>query len=87
MLTLPNGDTYFGSFANGKCHGQGVMKYSDGREYSGEWQADHWCGTGTVKLANGSVYLGECVDSQMSGKGEQFFLLELHVVRGACCAC
>jgi hypothetical protein len=34
---LREGKTYTGTFRNGQPHGQGTMKYDDGRVKSGQW--------------------------------------------------
>jgi hypothetical protein len=38
MFTFPDGSTYSGSFAEDKFEGYGEYKFTDGREYKGQWK-------------------------------------------------
>ena len=54
--------------ATNQRHGHGIMKYTNGREYIGEWQNDKREGKG--KLTFGSdTYEGTFLDNKMNGRG------------------
>jgi hypothetical protein len=60
---------YEGDVVNGKPHGRGKMKYSDGDVYEGDWKNGERHGKGTYKWTDGRVYVGDCKDDLRSGKG------------------
>ena len=37
-MTYSNGDVYEGQFVKGKRQGEGTIKFSSGKEATGEWQ-------------------------------------------------
>ena len=62
------------SAEEGKCvtdcvDGKGVMVYSDGSTYNGEWKNGKRHGRGTLHYADGRKYEGEFADDQLHGKG------------------
>lgn len=61
---------YEGALVNGVRQGYGVMAFSDGRRYEGEWRNDQFNGYGELIRANGTpVYVGEWKNGQYHGKG------------------
>lgn len=50
-------------------HGTGVMKYSDGRVYAGEWKGGRWHGKGRATFSNGDVFEGMYYEDQRHGLG------------------
>jgi hypothetical protein len=50
-------------------HGTGVMKYSDGRVYNGEWKDGRWHGKGRAAFSNGDVFDGMYCEDQRHGLG------------------
>jgi len=63
-----NGATYVGQLDNVK-NGWGVMTWTDGNRYQGEWKDDKREGNGILIWANGSKYDGEWRSSKIEGKG------------------
>jgi hypothetical protein len=55
--------------ANNLPHGTGMMKYSDGRVYSGEWKDGRWHGMGRATFSNGDVFEGMYFEDQRHGLG------------------
>lgn len=66
---LYQGATYSG-YVNEQYqpHGKGTMKYSDGKEYKGDWVNGIKQGQGTMKYNNG-IYEGEWKNDKKDGKG------------------
>jgi hypothetical protein len=50
-------------------NGYGIMKYSDGRIYDGEWQNGRWHGVGQATFSNGDTYDGMYYEDQRHGQG------------------
>jgi hypothetical protein len=50
-------------------HGTGIMKYTDGRVYAGEWKAGRWHGKGRATFSNGDVFEGMYYEDQRHGLG------------------
>lgn len=65
LVTNSNRDVYQGDVVDGKKHGRGILRCSDGSEYRGSWRFDACHGTGWYKSADGAVYFGEWVDNLM----------------------
>jgi len=53
----------------GQKHGRGIMKYSDGSSYDGEWSHGVMEGYGTFRYANGDVYTGNFIKNKPHGRG------------------
>lgn len=49
---------YMGETGNRRRHGQGIMRYKNGRIYEGTWKDDHRHGSGFEKYPNENTYLG-----------------------------
>ena len=64
------GWTYNGAIdRRGNASGKGVMKYTDGRVYSGYWKKGRPHGVGKYSQADGSYREGDWVESKFTGKG------------------
>ena len=54
-VKFEEGTKYEGEFKDGKRHGQGILKDSDGKIiYEGEWKDDKPDGKGTITIPNSS---------------------------------
>ena len=83
-VTAPDGkwkgDKYVGEYKDGKWHGQGTLKYSDGRTYIGQFVADLEHGKGLCMNQDGSsvdckiLKMGDKSDS--SGKNRRDISIE-----------
>ena len=63
-------EDYEGEWKDGKKHGKGICKGSDGSvEYDGEWKDDKWHGKGTRNYDDGDVYKGEWRAGKQHGRG------------------
>lgn len=49
--------------------GMGVMRYSNGRQYEGEWEDDRRNGRGFERYSNNNSYFGSFKDGKAHGKG------------------
>lgn len=61
--------TYNGTYKNGKFHGEGTMKYSDGSVYTGSWEHGVQQGWGHFMWANGDEYEGYLKRGKPEGQG------------------
>ena len=63
--------TYTGKWYNNnnKPYGEGIMTFSDGEIYEGEWKDGKIDGKGTYNFSNGNVYKGEFKDNGINGQG------------------
>lgn len=73
-ITWPNGTRYRGGLRSRESlmpspHGKGVMEYSDGTVYDGEFKQGRLDGPGVLKRVDGEVRTGTFVDGQLEGKG------------------
>ena len=50
-------------------NGEGVMKYSNGNEYSGSWKDNYKNGKGVFTFTNGDKYSGSYENSVANGQG------------------
>jgi len=64
-------DEYIGNWKNGKRHGKGESKKTDGISYNGDWIEDKWHGKGQAIFPNGSIYTGDWVEGKFHGNGER----------------
>jgi hypothetical protein len=62
-------DSYTGAFRRGRKHGQGTMRWSDGREYVGSWKEGHRCGMGRLTKHGTLVYEGQWREGTPAGRG------------------
>ena len=62
-------DSYTGEFRRGLKHGQGTMRWSDGRKYVGAWREGHRCGLGRLTKDGVLVYDGQWSDGSPNGRG------------------
>jgi hypothetical protein len=68
----PYGDqgSYQGAFdPQGLPQGEGIMRYMDGRMYTGEWDKGTWHGAGKAVFANQDVFQGMYHQDQRHGYG------------------
>lgn len=68
-----SGAKYQGSFRKGKIHGDGILYFSNGNKYIGNWINQYREGKGKLIFANGEVYKGNFKKSQFSGSGTMTF--------------
>lgn len=57
-ITYHNGIKYTGAVVDGKSNGKGLMKYTDGSTYEGNWANNDWKGDGTYTSSRGVRYVG-----------------------------
>jgi len=71
QITYPNGNKYHGHMdAREMKHGQGVMTYTNGEKFDGEWEGDKKCGFGKYLYEDGSIFEGLWVnDQRKDGEG------------------
>jgi hypothetical protein len=58
-VRLRNMSVYAGEWLQGKRHGQGVLKWSDGSDYKGAWLNNYSHGQGKLTYADGGLYEGQ----------------------------
>lgn len=66
-----NGDTYTGSWVNGKKEGYGEFTKHSGDRYTGDWNDDEIFGKGTKYYADGRMYEGEWLNGKKHGHGKE----------------
>ena len=73
--TLPNGDTYEGTYEHGLRHGKGKYIFNSQNKavYLGEYQFNRKNGRGTFKYPDGSKYEGHWKDDKRHGYGVYFY--------------
>lgn len=64
-----SGAIYEGEFYQGKCHGKGILRFSNGNKYLGDWSENYREGEGKLVFSEGHDYVGGFVQSKMRGKG------------------
>ena len=67
--TWPHGETYEGSYHQGKRHGHGVNKRADGSSYVGQYRDGLMHGRGTFQWADGTVAVFTFEADQPKGLG------------------
>jgi hypothetical protein len=79
ILTLGDGSTYVGNFAQGQRHGYGKFtskEDDDEYEYEGEWRENLICGVGKMTFPSGKIacekYVGDFVNDMRHGKGKLY---------------
>lgn len=70
----PSGARYEGNFADGKIHGQGILYFSNGDKYVGDWIDHYREGKGKMTFKTGDVYEGDFKRSRINGKGVMVFV-------------
>ncbi|CAK9044589.1 Phosphatidylinositol 4-phosphate 5-kinase 6 (AtPIP5K6) (1-phosphatidylinositol 4-phosphate kinase 6) (Diphosphoinositide kinase 6) (PtdIns(4)P-5-kinase 6) [Durusdinium trenchii] len=65
-----NGNSYVGTWLNGRMHGEGHYIWSDGSEYFGEFHEGYMWGNGKKTWPTGRTYDGEWRKDQMWGEGK-----------------
>ena len=76
MQDWPKGDAEFrfydGEWRADEPHGRGVLQYSDGRVYEGDfknWNEGEFQGCGTMWYPDGDVYVGQWKNGEHHGRG------------------
>lgn len=64
-----SGAIYQGDFSQGKSNGKGILTFTNGNKYLGDWQDSHRQGQGKLFFREGHTYVGGFVKSKMRGKG------------------
>jgi len=59
-----------GDFVDGKMHGKGLYKWSDGNEYEGEYIYNKKEGDGIFRWKDGRIYKGNFENGKPHGKGK-----------------
>lgn len=72
-LSNGDGDFYEGGLKNDHKHGEGIMKFADGRVFEGEYIRGQMI-QGKMTYQDGSVYGGSWVDGMRHGKGKCVFV-------------
>ncbi|CAJ1964939.1 unnamed protein product [Cylindrotheca closterium] len=72
-LSNGDGDFYEGGLKNDHKHGEGIMKFADGRIFEGEYIRGQMI-QGQMTYQDGSVYGGSWVDGMRHGKGKCVFV-------------
>ena len=62
-------DFYLGYKKNGKAHGKGFCKWSNGDQYTGDWKDHMKHGNGTYNWHDGLQYNGEWKNGTINGYG------------------
>lgn len=71
---LTNGDSYKGSFSNGKFNGECEITYSDGDSYTGKIKDNLKNGKGTYQWSDsGDSYTGNWKKDKMNGQGIYYY--------------
>ena len=70
-----NGAVYVGEYDRLEGHrkGYGVMTYTDGDKYEGEWKENARNGHGTLFFNDGNKYVGNWENDYMSGYGKYYY--------------
>ena len=68
-LTLVEDGVYVGKLKNGKPHGKGILKYTNGSRYVGEFEEGKYQGQGMLTCCDSTTYEGEWEDNHMHGRG------------------
>ena len=71
---IANVGFYKGQFVDDKPHGLGVMRYSYGATYDGDWRIGVRNGLGVMRFSGGDTYEGEWRDDKMNGRGIRRYL-------------
>ena len=69
----PSGARYSGNFRNGKIHGDGILYFSNGNKYVGQWVNQYREGKGKMIFASGETYEGSFRKSKFNGRGTMVF--------------
>ncbi len=65
----PSGAIYTGDFLNGKIHGTGILRFSNGDKYKGMWKEHYRTGYGELYTKSGDVFKGNFLKNHFEGKG------------------
>lgn len=73
-VRLPDNSEYHGQLKDGLLHGQGILRWKNGRVYKGEFKNGLMHGSGEYKSGNGEFYTGEFINGQPQGKGKATYI-------------
>ncbi|MBN1250964.1 MAG: caspase family protein [Bacteroidales bacterium] len=68
-----NGNSYKGTFRNGKFEGQGSLTFVAGDKYSGEFRGGKFHGEGTMNIKGKGKYVGDFADGKYNGLGTYYY--------------
>lgn len=74
VYVYPSGARYEGNFRDGKIQGEGILYFSDGNKYIGNWVNQYREGKGKMIFTSGDVYRGEFKHGRINGKGIMDFV-------------
>ena len=66
----PSGAKYVGEFKEGKIHGKGILYFSNGDEYNGNWVDHYRTGKGKMTFKKGGQYIGQFKKNKFNGQGK-----------------
>jgi hypothetical protein len=72
---------YKGAEVDGKPHGKGYMKWSDGSYYDGDWANGLRHGQGTFKDQEGNTYEGQWENDYRHGSGAMTYKIDRKIDR------
>ena len=78
-IVYGNGNTFEGSWVQGKIDGNGVAKYENGITYKGQFRTSLHHGAGTLITDDGYSYIGSWVDGQRIGELRSHTVTEIHI--------
>lgn len=73
-----SGAKFIGDFQNGKIHGSGILYFSNGDKYLGQWKQQYREGKGKLIFHKGDVYVGHFRKNKFHGIGEMQFANGAH---------
>jgi len=66
--------TYIGCLDfESNANGFGIMRFSDGNIYEGNWKRNQFQGYGKMKFKNGDIYTGYWSENKIEGEGEMIY--------------
>lgn len=68
-MIYPSGAKYVGNYKKGKIHGKGILYFSNGNKYTGDWVNHYRQGKGVLVYHDGGQYKGDFQQSKFNGKG------------------
>lgn len=69
----PSGAKYVGNFKEGKIHGKGILYFSNGDEYNGNWVDHYRTGEGKITFKKGGQYTGTFKKNKFDGYGKYVY--------------
>ncbi len=69
----PSGAKYIGEFKEGRVEGKGILYFSNGNEYIGNWKNNYRQGKGRFLFIEGHQYLGQFKKNKFEGEGTMWY--------------